>query len=88
MARFLSNDVPTVIHPYNEADFNQYVYTKVYYGEAGTVTINGKSIVGTAGTLLPIVVTAISTALTDVYVLGFRKQNIGRVNPVDYIKGI
>lgn len=64
----LHNGIYSIIHAAGDADFNNYVYTKVYAGAATTATINGVSVTMAAGSDLDIKVRSIAGA--NVYVLG------------------
>lgn len=59
---------PTIIHAAPDADFNKYVYFKVYAGSSTTAIINGTSVIMAAGSIIEIPVTSISGS--NVYVLG------------------
>jgi hypothetical protein len=42
----------SVIHTNTTADFDDYVYSEVYFGKTGAYTINGASVAGQIGTTL------------------------------------
>lgn len=69
----IPNKYPSVIHAAADADFDKYVYFKVYAGPAGTTaTINGQPVNMVGGSTIEIPVTSISG--DDIYVLGSPKN--------------
>tara|TARA_R110000824_G_scaffold184427_1_gene365378 strand:+ start:1548 stop:1868 length:321 start_codon:yes stop_codon:yes gene_type:complete len=61
----------SVIHTSGTTDFNNFVYSAVYFNTAGPFTINGTNVVGSIGETLDIVVDENTTILsTDFLLLG------------------
>ena len=61
----------SVIHTSGTTDFNNFVYSAVYFNTAGPFTINGANVVGSIGETLDIVVDENTTILsTDFLLLG------------------
>jgi len=58
-----------VIHLSTDADLENYTYTQVYCGTAGTITLNGISVVMAESASIEIIVTSI-TGAAGVYLLG------------------
>jgi hypothetical protein len=59
----------SVIHSTGTTDFNNYVYSALYFNTNGTYTINGTSVTGVAGKTLDIIVQQSGTTLNNGYVL-------------------
>jgi hypothetical protein len=59
----------SVIHSNTTADFDNYVYSAVYFNSNGTYTINGTSVTGVAGKTLDIIVQESNTTLNSGYIL-------------------
>lgn len=63
MGTYLTGEV-SVIHNATTADFDNFVYSAVYFNAAGTFTINGNAnITGVAGETLEVVVDGSTTVL-------------------------
>ena len=62
----------SVIHTSGTTDFENFVYSAVYFNAAGTFNINGTSVVGVAGETLDIIVQAppATTLSADFLLLG------------------
>jgi hypothetical protein len=61
----------SVIHTSGTTDFNNFVYSAVYFNTTGPFTINGTNVVGSIGETLDIVVDENTTILsTDFLLLG------------------
>ena len=61
----------SVIHTSGTTDFNNFVYSAVYFNTTGSFTINGTNVVGSIGETLDIVVDENTTILsTDFLLLG------------------
>lgn len=66
----MRKEVNRIIHESGNADFDNFVYTKVYAGAAATPTINGTAVTMAAGTSIEIVLGNISNT-ANVYVIGY-----------------
>ena len=62
-----------VIHPAADANFDEYVYVKVYASSAATPTINGTEVGLIAGVTLDILVKTISST-ANTFVIGYKKM--------------
>jgi hypothetical protein len=75
----------SIIHTATNADFAAFIYTQVYAGANATVTINGTSVVMSAGSTINIRVKTIS-ATANVYVIGnpintlYQDPNLGSIS--------
>jgi len=72
MGTYLTGEV-SVIHNATTADFDNFVYSAVYFNAAGTFTINGNAnITGAVGETLEVVVDGSTTTLVgnDLLLLG------------------
>ncbi len=67
----------SVIHSNTTADFNNYVYSAVYFNSSATFTINGTSVVGVAGETLDIIVKESNTTLNSGFVLLGNPKPVG-----------
>ncbi len=68
----------SVIHSSGTTDFNNYVYSAVYFNSNGTYTINGASVTGVAGeTLENIIQAPPSTILNTGFLLLGNPKPIG-----------
>jgi len=59
----------SVLHTLGTADFDNYVYSAVYFNSGATYTINGASVTGVAGETLDIIVQETNTTLSTGYLL-------------------
>ena len=59
----------SVIHTLGTADFENYVYSAVYFNVGATYTINGTTVIGVAGETLDIIVQQSGTTLSADYLL-------------------
>jgi hypothetical protein len=59
----------SVLHTSGTTDFNNFVYSAVYFNSGATYTINGASVVGVAGETLDIIVKESGTTLSTGYLL-------------------
>ena len=59
----------SVIHTNITADFDNYVYSAVYFNTAGTYTINGASVTGVAGKTLDNIINESTTTLSAGFLL-------------------
>ncbi len=71
----LITNLKTVIHNSQDADFENYIYTKVYSSANATVTINSTSILLVSGVVLDVRVTNI-TPDPNVYLIGVNNSVI------------
>lgn len=55
----------SVIHTITTADFDNFVYSAVYFNSGGTYTINDASVIGIAGKTLDIIVQAPTATTLD-----------------------
>lgn len=69
----------SVIHSNTTADFNNYVYSGIYFNSNGTYTINGISVTGVAGKTIDVIVQGSTTTLNSGFVL------LGNPKPVGVI---
>lgn len=59
----------SVLHTSGTTDFDNYVYSAVYFNAGGTYTINGVSVTGAIGETLDIIVQETGTVLDVGYLL-------------------
>ena len=59
----------SVLHTLGTADFDNFVYSAVYFNSGATYTINGASVTGVAGETLDIIVQETNTTLSTGYLL-------------------
>jgi hypothetical protein len=59
----------SVIHNIDNADFDNYVYSAIYFNKDGVYDINGTSVGGVAGETLDIIVKEDGTTLSEGYLL-------------------
>jgi len=59
----------SVIHTNITADFDNYVYSAVYFNSGGTYTINGASVTGVAGKTLDNIIDDVTTTLSAGFLL-------------------
>tara|TARA_R110001592_G_scaffold301560_1_gene572930 strand:+ start:199 stop:468 length:270 start_codon:yes stop_codon:yes gene_type:complete len=63
-----------IIHEAGSADFNNFVYFRIYAGSNATPVINGTSVTMAASSTLDVYVKSITGTLTGVYVIGEPKN--------------
>tara|TARA_R100000908_G_C3729430_1_gene129322 strand:- start:569 stop:838 length:270 start_codon:yes stop_codon:yes gene_type:complete len=63
-----------VIHEAGSADFNNFVYFRIYAGANAAPVINGTSVTMAASSTLDVYVISISGTLTNVYLIGEPKN--------------
>ena len=59
----------SVLHTLGTADFDNFVYSAVYFNNTGPFTINGTSVTGAVGETLDIIVQEDGTTLNAAYLL-------------------
>lgn len=59
----------SVLHTLGTADFDNFVYSAVYFNNTGPFTINGTSVTGAVGETLDIIVQQSGTTLSADYLL-------------------
>jgi len=59
----------SVLHTSGTTDFENFVYSAVYFNVNGTYTINGATVIGVAGETLDIIVQEDGTTLSTGYLL-------------------
>ena len=59
----------SVIHNNNTADFDNFIYSELYFTGSGPFIINGTSVAGTAGRTLDIIVNKSTTLLNAGFLL-------------------
>lgn len=59
----------SVLHTLGTADFDNFVYSAVYFNSGSTYTINGTNVIGVAGKTLDIIVQVDGTTLSTGYLL-------------------
>jgi len=67
----------TVIHTTGNTNFNNYIYSGVYFNTNGTYTINGSSITGVAGQTIDLLIQQSGTTLNNGFALLGNPQPIG-----------
>lgn len=70
----VSNRIFSIIVPAGSANFSAHTYSQVYAGAGASPVINGVNVTMAAGSKLDIMVKSVGGTLTDVYLLGDKKD--------------